>query len=125
MSNYAAYTHSEVVLVFDAYMVAGNAGSRFDYHNIHVAYTKERETGDAYNEKLVADIGKNYNVRVVTSDNLIQLTAVRVGVLRLSAQEFEKEIDRVHEQIADFIRTLRTQKKSTVGDVMQKKGGQL
>lgn len=124
LSNYAAYTHSEVVLVFDAYMVAGNVGSRFDYHNIHVAYTKERETGDAYIEKLVADIGKNYNVRVVTSDNLIQLSAVRVGVLRLSAQEFEKEIDRVHEQIADFIRTLRTQKKSTVGDVMQKKGGQ-
>lgn len=125
LSNYAAYTHSEVVLVFDAYMVSGNAGSRFDYHNIHVAYTKERETGDAYIEKLVADIGKNYNVRVVTSDNLIQLSAVRVGVLRLSAQEFEKEIDRVHEQIADFIRTLRTQKKSTVGDAIQNGGGQL
>ncbi|MDD6062238.1 MAG: TetM/TetW/TetO/TetS family tetracycline resistance ribosomal protection protein [Oscillospiraceae bacterium] len=123
LSNYAAYTESEVVLVFDAYMVAGNAGSRFDYHNIHVAYTKERETGDAYIEKLVADIGKNYNVRVVTSDNLIRLSAVRVGVLRLSAQEFEKEIDRVHEQIADFIRTLRTQKKSTVADAMERKRG--
>ena len=116
LCNYAAFTKCEVVLVFDAYMVAGNAGSRFDHRNIHVAYTKERETGDAYIEKLVADIGKNYNVRVVTSDGLIQLSAVRFGVLRLSAQEFEREIDEVHEQIRDFIESLRRQKKNTIGE---------
>lgn len=121
LSDYAAFKDTQLVLVFDAYMVPGNTGSRFDYKNIHVVFTAERETGDAYIEKLVADIGKNYNVRVVTSDGLIQLSAVRFGVLRLSAQEFEREIDRVHEQIRDIIRTLGKQKKSTIADLMQGK----
>lgn len=91
LCNYAAFTGSEVVLVFDAYMVAGGSGENFNYHNIHIVYTEERETGDVYIERLVSEIGKNENVRVVTSDGMIQLSAVRFGVLRVSAREFERE----------------------------------
>ena len=69
---YAAFTGSEVVLVFDAYMVAGGSGENFNYHNIHIVYTEERETGDVYIERLVSEIGKNENVRVVTSDGMIR-----------------------------------------------------
>ncbi len=101
LCNYAAFTGSEVVLVFDAYMVAGGSGENFNYHNIHIVYTEERETGDIYIERLVSEIGKNENVRVVTSDGMIQLSAVRFGVLRVSAREFEREIEAVNEKISE------------------------
>ena len=103
LSNYRGYTNCELVLVFDGYKVKGNAGERFDYHGIHVVYTKENETGDMYIEKLVDDIGKNYSVKVVTSDNLIQVAALRSGVLRMSASEFKKEVDWIGEQIEKTI----------------------
>ena len=89
--------------MFDAYRVAGQNGEKLDFHGIDVVYTKENETGDAYIEKLINGIGKNEQVRVVTSDWLIQLSAVRGGILRMSSAEFEKEIDRVDEQIARMI----------------------
>lgn len=103
LTNYSAFTRCETVLVFDAYRVSGGNGERFDKGNLHVVYTKENETGDSYIEKLVSDIGKNDSVRVVTSDGLIQLGAVRAGVMRVSAGEFEKEIEQVYEKMADLI----------------------
>lgn len=103
LCNYAAFTKYNIVLVFDAYKVAGNTGEQFNYHNIHVAYTKERELGDVYIERLVSEIGKNDKVRVVTSDGLIQLSAVRYGVLRMSAAEFEREVDDVHAKIGKIL----------------------
>ena len=106
LSNYSAFTKNKVVLVFDAYRVAGNPGKKFDYHNIHVVYTMERELADVYIEKLVAEIGKNEKVRVVTSDNLIRLSAARFGVLRMSAADFGEEMANVERQIEDFIEDL-------------------
>ena len=43
LSNFAGFTKAELVVVFDGYRVKGSAGERFDWHNIHVAYTKENE----------------------------------------------------------------------------------
>ncbi len=106
LSNYAGFTRCELVLVFDGYRVRGGRGERFDYHNIHVAYTKENETADAYIEKLADEIGKNESVRVVTSDNLIRLSALRAGVLRTSAMEFRNEVAWIGEQIDAAIRDL-------------------
>ena len=103
LSNYRGYADCELVLVFDGYKVKDNEGERFDYHGIHVVYTKENETGDMYIEKLIDEIGKNYAVKVVTSDNLIQVAAVRSGVLRMSANEFREEIEWVKKQIDDAI----------------------
>ncbi len=117
LCNYAAYTNHNVIVVFDAYKVAGNQTKRFDFHNIHVVFTKERELGDVYIEKLVSEIGKNENVRVVTSDRLIQLSAVRAGVLRMSAREFEQEVDAVHARIGEVLQEMKEKTpKTTLGD---------
>ncbi len=105
LCNYAAFTESNVVLVFDGYKVSGNPGEKYKYNNINVVYTKERETADAYIEKFVSDVGKNHNVKVVTSDGLIQLSAVRFGVIRLSSREFESEIEARSREISEFIKT--------------------
>ena len=99
LSNYCGFTKAKLVLVFDGFRTPGNPGSREDYHNINVAFTKDGETGDAYIESLADEIGKNYSVRVVTSDNLIRLSALRSGVLRCSSGEFKNEVEWVLGQI--------------------------
>ena len=104
--NYSAFTKTETVVVFDAYMVEDGKGEKYDKNGVHIVYTKENETGDAYIEKMIGEIGKNYNVSVVTSDGLIQVSAVRAGVLRIPAKEFEKDVDDVFLQIQNEIEKL-------------------
>ena len=119
LCNYSAFTKTETVLVFDAYKVQGNTGKRFNYNNIRIVYTKERELGDNYIEKLISDIGKNENVRVVTSDNLIQLSAVRYGVLRVSAKEFEKEVKKIDEHIDELLYKTNKPRPQKVGELIE------
>jgi len=104
LSSYCGYTKAELVLVFDGYRSPGNPGSRMEYHNIRVAYTKDGETADAYLERLAGEIGKNYDVRVITSDRLIRLSALRSGVLRSSSAEFKEEVDWVLGQIEELLK---------------------
>ena len=106
LSNYQGYKKCRLVVVFDGYKQKGSGGSKSDYHNIHVVYTKQDETGDMYIEKLLHDIGRNYAVRVATSDGLIQLSALRAGVLRISAQELWREVEWVGKQIDEMVREL-------------------
>lgn len=102
--SYCGFTRSELVLVFDGFRTPGNPGSRTAYHNIHVAYTADGETGDAFIERIVDEIGRNYDVRVVTSDNLIRLSALRSGVLRTSSREFALELEWVLQQIEEVLK---------------------
>ena len=92
-SSYAGFKKCRVVLVFDGYKVKGNPGEKTQFHNIQVVYTKENETGDGYIESLIAQIGGGYNIRVATSDGLVQIASVRSGVLRVSARELRAEIE--------------------------------
>ncbi len=104
LSGYAGFTGAKLVLVFDGFRTPGNPGSRTEYHNISVAFTRDGETGDAYIERLVNEIGKNYAVRVVTSDNLIRVSALRSGVLRCSSGEFRGEAEWVLTQIEEVLK---------------------
>ena len=104
LTSYCGFTGSELVLVFDGFRTPGNTGSKEGHGNIRVVYTPEGETGDAYIEKLVSDIGKNYSVRVITSDNLIRVSAMRSGVLRTSSGEFIKELEWVLSQIDELLK---------------------
>ena len=93
LSDYAGFRKHRVVLVFDGYKVKGNPGEKETFHNIQVVYTRENETGDSYIESLVAQIGGNYNLRVASSDALVQLSSIRSGVLRVSARELKEEVE--------------------------------
>ena len=101
LSSYAGYKKCRTVVVFDGYKQKGNPGEKQLFHNIQVVYTKENETGDAYIESLVVQIGKNYSVRVATSDSLVQLSSFRSGVLRMSARELQEEITAVQQEMRD------------------------
>lgn len=120
LANYAGFTQTELVLVFDGFRTPGNPGSRQEHHNIHVVFTRDGETGDAYIEKLANQIGKNENVRVVTSDNLIRLSALRSGVLRSSSGEFIQELEWTLEQMSRLLESAnRNAHKTRVKDGKQ------
>ena len=110
LSNYAGFKKCYLVLVFDGWKVKGNPGEKQQYHNIKVVYTKEGETGDAYIESLVAQIGSNYAVRVASSDNLVQLSSFRTGVLRVSARELREEIELTNKEMKQHFNTKRGMK---------------
>ena len=99
LSSYAGYKKCTLVLVFDGYKQKGSPGSRTVWNNIRIVYTKEGETGDAYIESLVSEIGTNYTVRVATSDGLVQLSSLRAGVLRVSARELFDEIRQAEKEM--------------------------
>lgn len=90
--NFSSFRRIETVLVFDAYKVPGGRGERYDKSGLHIAYTCENESADLFIERLTDEIGKNENVRVVTSDSLIRLTALRSGVMRTSSADFITEV---------------------------------
>ena len=104
LSNYAGFRKCYLVLVFDGWKVKGNPGEKTQYHNIQVVFTREGETGDAYIEGLVAQIGANYAVRVATSDALVQLSSFRTGVLRMSARELREEIDAANRDMEQYLK---------------------
>ena len=103
LSNYAGFRKCYLVLVFDGWKTKGNPGEKSRFHNIQVVYTKEGETGDAYIESLVSQIGPNYAVRVASSDGLVQLASFRTGVLRMSSRELLEEIQATEREMAPYL----------------------
>ena len=103
LCNYQGCRRCEVIAVFDAYKVRGGQGSVEKYHNIHVVYTKEAETADAYIERATYELGKRHRVRVATSDGPEQLIILGHGALRVSASAFREEVEAVRGRIARIL----------------------
>lgn len=99
LCNYQGIRDCELIVVFDAYRVAGHQTEIFDYHNIHVVYTKEAETADQYIEKFAHENAKKYRVTVATSDGLEQIIIRGAGCLLLSARDLEQEIREKNQQL--------------------------
>ena len=104
LSSYAGYRKCRLILVLDGYKRKGNPGEKTQFHNIQVVYTKENETADAYIEALADEIGKNYAVRVATSDALVQLSSLRSGVLRMSAKELRQLLEDANKEMQQHFR---------------------
>ena len=123
LSNYQGYRKCGVILVFDAYKVKGNPGSVEKYKNIHIVYTKEAETADAYIEKATYDMRKQYRVRVATSDGMEQLIILGHGASRIPANVFLQEVQQAHTEIGEIVQKYRYRalKGSTVEEMLKKK----
>ena len=123
LSNYQGYRKCGVILVFDAYKVKGNPGSVEKYKNIHIVYTKEAETADAYIEKTTYDMRKQYRVRVATSDGMEQLIILGHGATRIPANIFHAEVQNTHTEIQDIVQKYRFRalKGSTIREMTSKK----
>lgn len=92
LCNYQAMKKCCLIVVFDAYRVEGHQTEYYDYHNIHVVFTKEAETADQYIERFAHEHGKKYHVTVATSDGLEQIIIRGQGCRLFSARELEEEV---------------------------------
>lgn len=99
MSNYQGYKKCNVIVVFDAHKVKGSVRKIYQYYNVEVVFTKEAETADHFIERVAHEIGRDYRVRVATSDALEQTIILSKGATRISAREFENEVKNMEEII--------------------------
>ncbi len=99
MCNYQAVKKYCLIVVFDAYRVEGHQTEYYDYHNIHVVYTKEAETADQYIERFAHENGRRYDVTVATSDGLEQIIIRGQGCRLVSANELEEEVRMEHKKM--------------------------
>ena len=107
-----------LILVFDAYRVEGHPEETFQYHNIHVVYTREAETADQYIERTVHKIGRKHNVTVATSDGLEQIIIMGQGAARISARGFKEEIASAKQQMREEWQEHRDSSKTYLFDSM-------
>ena len=103
LCNYQGIRRCDLIVVFDAYRVEGHQTEACDYHNIHVVYTKEAETADAYIERATYEIGRRHRVRVATSDGPEQLIILGHGALRVPAAALHAEVEQAAGQIAALL----------------------
>ena len=110
LSNYVSYTKTELVLVFDAYLVKDGEGSELMHDGYKVVFTRADQTADAYIEKIMHELGPDYSIRMVTDDKLLQFSAVHSGISRMTSKEFLDELTRIGNEINDFVRKLSESK---------------
>jgi predicted RNA-binding protein with PIN domain len=103
LCNYQGFKNCNVILVFDAYRVQNHRTEIFDYHNIHVVFTREAETADQYIEKFAHNHAKNYHITVATSDGLEQIIIRGEGCRLLSSRDFEAEVKRAEAEMKEFM----------------------
>ena len=125
MCNYQGYKKCELILVFDAYKVAGGKGEIFDYHNIHVVYTREAETADQYIEKFAHENGRKYDITVATSDRLEQMIIWGAGAKRLSATGLREEVEAIWKEINSHLEQKPTKEKNYLFDQLKDKKEEL
>ena len=105
LSEYAVFYDKEVYLIFDAYHVKGNQGSRKQFgKNLELIFTKEGESADFTLTKLAKDFSeKGRRVSVVTSDQAVQVQAFSgKGVSRYSSREFFVILEDMRKQILEM-----------------------
>ncbi len=100
---YKIFKDYEILLVFDAYKVKGNRGEIERINGITVVYTKESQTADAYIEKTVKELSKNYKVTVATSDGLEQIIIFGSGAYRMPARILLDDVERVEAQVEQMV----------------------
>lgn len=118
LCNYQGITGCNLIVVFDAYRVAGHRTEALDYHNIHVVYTREAETADQYIEKFAHENGRKYHVTVATSDGLEQIIIRGSGCSLLSARELFLEVTEKNRQIQENYQETQTTGRACLLDRM-------
>lgn len=103
MANYRGFMQCELIVVFDAYRVKGSFREIEEHSGISVVYTKEAETADTYIERTAHKLSKDYRVRVATSDRLEQIIILGGGAMRISAKEFELEVEAAEKAVREII----------------------
>ena len=108
MMNYQGYKKAGITLVFDGYRQKGNIGTEQKYGNLTVIYTKEAQTADRYIEEYAFENGSKYDITVVSSDRLVQMSSYGSGTRRMSARELHEAVVSVSDEIREKLQRQRT-----------------
>lgn len=101
LCDYASFKGVKVTVVFDAHKRPGSIEKKEKHKGIEIIYTKEKEIADCYIERAVYLLSKNYNVGVVTSDNLEQSITMQLGAIRITPKEFLEQIRKTSKKIVE------------------------
>lgn len=121
LCNYQGMKRCHLILVFDAYRLEGHSTEILNYHNIHVVYTKEAETADAYIEKFAHEHGKKYDITVATSDGLEQIIIRGAGCKLLSARDLQQEIKEMQERLETEYMEVQPAHRNFLQDMLSEK----
>lgn len=117
LHNYGAVHQCKVILVFDGHKVAGNLESKYEHNkNLVVVFTKDGETADAYIEREVHNLGRRFEVYVVTSDSLEQQTIFQRGAVRISSVEFYNLVFNTSKDIKETTKKISLNNKNILQD---------
>ncbi|MBP5331771.1 MAG: NYN domain-containing protein, partial [Lachnospiraceae bacterium] len=94
MSNYQSMNGHELIIVYDAYRVAGHREECLNLHNIKVIYTQEAETADRFIERFAHTKASLYDITVATSDGLEQIIIRGAGCKLMTARDLREDVDR-------------------------------
>ena len=93
LHNYSVYEDCKIIIVFDAHKVTRSIENKEDINtNITIVFTKDGETADSYIEREVHNLGRRFEVYVVTSDWLEQQTIFQRGAVRNEVIETQGRI---------------------------------
>ncbi len=101
LANYQGYHAMTLIVVFDAYKVAGGMGEDYRYHNVYVVFTKEAETADAYIERTVHELAGRFDITVATSDGAEQAIIFGSGARRMAAKELYENVQMTVKEIRE------------------------
>lgn len=99
LSEYKKFRDINMIVVFDAMYVPGNASS-YRQLDMEVVWTSKGQTADSYIEALARQKQSRFvQVIVATSDQAEQWTVFSAGALRLSARELLEDINRAKKEV--------------------------
>lgn len=114
MAEYAAFKGTNVIIVFDAYLVKRNMGNNEKLKGLDIVFTKEKETADSYIERTIIDLSKNKRntVAVVTNDWVEQQMVLGGGAIRVPVREMILEFEQIKNKIDKKIRAPKIHKET-------------
>lgn len=98
LSSYQAIKNCHLLVVFDAYKQDHVDHQLLKNERIDILFTKTNVSADQYIQQKAKELEKDYQVIVVTSDRLIQLSVLSANAKRISSRLFEVELNRLIEK---------------------------
>ncbi|MCR4721162.1 MAG: TetM/TetW/TetO/TetS family tetracycline resistance ribosomal protection protein [Lachnospiraceae bacterium] len=120
LCDYQSQNGCKLMVVYDAYRVAGHPTEYFNHHNIIVVYTKEAETADKFIERFAHENAKQMDISVATSDGLEQIIIRGAGCRLVTASDLLEEVKLTRKETRRKIEDGPLQKATTrIGDLLQ------
>ncbi len=100
LAEYKKYQDVNMIVVFDAMYVPGNAKSFVNKYDMEIVWTSKDQTADSYIEALARKKQNRFTqVVVATSDQAEQWTIFAAGALRIPARELLADVNRTKKDV--------------------------